>query len=109
MADTKGADHGTTASAVSNLLKKILMILGGSRQFMEYLIDLLENRQERFQRRVMQLFTLYLGMFSGLFLLVLGVFFILIDYSGAPRGVVFTVGGLLVFLVSVILIQITKK
>jgi len=109
MADTKTNDRSTTASTVSNLFKKLLMVLGGSRQFLEYLIGLVEVRQERFQRRVMQLFTLYMGMFSGLFLLVLGIFFILMDYSGVPRGVVFSVGGLLVFLISVILIQVNKK
>jgi hypothetical protein len=67
----------------------------------------LESRAEKslgrhkrvFQRWVMKITVMGLSIFMSLAFLVIGLFFIAMDYGGIPRGVVFTCGGLLGLLV----------
>lgn len=70
-------------------------------------IGSLEARAERsfgkyrkaLQRWLVKIVVTGLSLFMSLAFLVLGLFFIAIDYGAIPRGVVFTCGGLLGLLV----------
>lgn len=59
-------------------------------------------------RRVEYLFIVYLWISAGLFILTLGLFDLLIDQAGIPRGVVFSLGGAFISLIAVIFLQASK-
>ncbi len=61
-----------------------------------------------FLRRVEYLFVVYLWISVGILLMVLGIFDLLIDFCRISRGVVFSLGGLLILLVAVIFLQAAK-
>ncbi len=96
-------------SALFAFLKKIFGVLAGTRPFFDNLADMLEHRAEQMERRLLKLVVLYLLTFASLVFLLLGIFFIVIDSAGVSRGIVFAVGGLIVLLVTVILIQSMKN
>jgi hypothetical protein len=58
-----------------------------------------EKYKNTFERWIVRTAVMGLSVFMSLAFLVLGLFFIAIDYGGIPRGVVFTCGGLLGLLV----------
>ena len=81
----------------------------GLQPVMDNFLRQMEDRVEQWERRILALAAAYLGIFAGLVFLVLGVFFIFMDYLGIPRGVVFTAGGFLIALISFVYLQGGKK
>jgi hypothetical protein len=59
----------------------------------------LEKYKRSFQKSMVEVAVMGLSIFMCVAFLVLGLFFIVIDYGGIPRGIVFVCGGLLGFLV----------
>jgi Na+/proline symporter len=108
MARTKSTER-EKESFWMGLLKYLTEVFGMGRKFVESTLDLLEKRFEKFQQRILKLLVAYLGTLAGLFFMILGVFYLLIDFAGVPRGVVFTTGGLIVLLFSVLVILANKK
>jgi fucose permease len=54
------------------------------------------------------MFVIYLWISIGAIFIILGVFDLLIDRLGVPRGVVFSLGGILISLIAVIFLQAAK-
>ncbi|HVM33350.1 MAG TPA: hypothetical protein VMU88_09475 [bacterium] len=77
----------------------------GLKPLAEALVQKLEERWEAWERRMLGLLVAYLSLFAGLFFLSLGVFFLLVDYAGIPRGVVFAGGGCVILLVSFVYLK----
>jgi small neutral amino acid transporter SnatA (MarC family) len=81
----------------------------GLQPLLETFLRQMEDRVEAWERRALALAAAYLGIFAGSFFFVLGVFFLLVDYCGLPRGVVFTAGGFLIVLISFVYLQGGKR
>ena len=91
----------TAAAKLIDLLAAVRLFFGETRQnFLEHLDWLL--------RRVEYLLMVYLWVSAGMFLLILGVFFLVIDFGHVERGIVFSIGGALIFLTAVIFLQAAK-
>jgi hypothetical protein len=87
------------------LFATLVDILAAVRLFFGELKESLAELADGALRRVLVLFTLYLWVSVGVLLMLVGVFDLLIDQAGLPRGVVYSLGGLLVSLVAVICLQ----
>lgn len=59
----------------------------------------IEKYKCAFQKQLMKLSLMGLSTLMSLAFLIIGLFFIAVDYGHVPRGVVFICGGLLGFLV----------
>ena len=68
----------------------------------------LEKYKRSFQKSMVEVAVMGLSIFMCVAFLVLGLFFIAIDYGGIPRGVVFACGGLLGFLVLRLMVPAAK-
>lgn len=68
----------------------------------------LEKYKKAFQSWIVKAVVTGLSIFISLVFLVLGLFFIAMDYGGVPRGVVFTCGGLLGLLILRLMVPPTK-
>ncbi len=106
MAKTESASK-KTESFLSGWVDKAWKL--GLQPVLETFLRQMEDRVERWERRVLTLAVAYLGIFAGLFFLVLGIFFLLVDYCGLPRGVVFAAGGFLIVLISFVYLQGGKR
>jgi len=84
---------------------KVVDILAAVRLFFAELRESILERVDGALRRTLILLTLYLWVSVGVVLMLVGLFDLLIDQAGLPRGVVYSLGGLLVCLVSVIALQ----
>lgn len=67
-----------------------------------------QNQADLFLCRMEYLFTLYLWVSIGLLFLIVGLFDLIMDFSKVSRGVVYSVGGLVIFLAAFILLQAVK-
>ncbi len=68
----------------------------------------LQKHKRPFEGWVVKTVVMGLSIFMSLAFLILGVFFVAIDYGGVPRGVVFIFGGLLGLLVLKLMVPSTK-
>ncbi len=68
----------------------------------------MERYRDSLQNWMVKTVVLGLSIFMSLAFLILGLFFIAIDYGGIPRGVVFIGGGLLGLLVLRLAVPSTK-
>jgi hypothetical protein len=68
----------------------------------------LEKHKRIFQEWLVKVAVMAFSVFMCLTFLILGLFFIAIDYGGIPRGIVFVCGGLLGLLVLRLMIPSTK-
>lgn len=91
----------TVAGKAFDLLAALSLFFGEVR---ETLADGLDH----FLRRTAYLLILDLWVSVGLLLMVLGVFDLAIDYGQVPRGVVYSIGGLVVLLVASLLLMSTR-
>ena len=89
----------------SSAVSKILGMLGSLLAVFSEARETFRKGFDRFLRRVEYLFLIYLWVSVGMVFLLLGGFFLVIDAGWASRGTVFFIGGLLVFLVSMVLLQ----
>jgi hypothetical protein len=67
-----------------------------------------QNQADLFLCRVEYLLTLYLWISIGLVFLIIGLFDLIMDFTKASRGVVYSIGGLVIFLTAFILLQAVK-
>jgi hypothetical protein len=105
---SKKNDPEKDGSFVSSTAGKAFDILSALRLFF---VEIRQNFLERwdfFLRRVEYLLMVYLWISAGMLLGILGIFYLLIDYAQAPRGVVFSLGGLIILLTAVIFLQAAK-
>lgn len=77
----------------------------GLKPLAKMVVEKLEERVEAWERRALGLMVAYLSLFAGFFFLALGVFFLLVDELGLPRGWVFTGGGSVILLVSLVYVK----
>jgi hypothetical protein len=68
----------------------------------------LEKHKRAFQGWVVKVAVMGLSVFMSLAFLVLGLFFIAMDYGGIPRGIVFAGGGLLGLLILRLMVPSAK-
>jgi uncharacterized protein involved in response to NO len=101
----KGTEGVREKEKSSGTFAKLVDILAAVRLFFGELKGSLLEHAEGAVRRVQVLFVLYLWISAGVLLMLLGVFDLLIVQAGLPKGVVFSVGGLVVSLVAVIALQ----
>jgi len=101
----KSKEGKGTPTEGPGLFAKLVDILAAVRLFFGELKGSLAELADGALRRVLVLFTLYLWVSVGAVLMLVGLFDLLIDQAGLPRGVVYSLGGLLVCLVSVIGLQ----
>ncbi|HVZ81540.1 MAG TPA: hypothetical protein VHE12_12195 [bacterium] len=95
-------------SLVSEVISKIFEVLATLRLLIGQVQDHWDDQVENFLRRIGVLLLLYLWISLGLLFMVLGIFDGLIEYAKVPQPLVLLVGGLLVLLTSVILLQSTR-
>ncbi|MGH7738860.1 MAG: hypothetical protein ACREL1_01820 [bacterium] len=72
----------------------------GLQPMLELFTRNVEDRIEKWERRLLALVLAFFCLGTGFLFLVLGLFFLLVDYGGLPRGLVFSAGGFLILLVS---------
>ena len=99
--ETQEKGVGATVKKIFDILAAIKLFFGDAR------VSLLE-KADVYLRRVRYLFVVYIWISIGLVFLILGIFDFLIDHWGVPRGVIFSLGGILISLVSVIFLQTAK-
>jgi uncharacterized membrane protein len=102
-------DTSSIGGALSSLLLKgiELFTLGG-----QALSDLADNAQKRAAAiafKIGVLLILLLWVSVGILLALLGLFFLLIDQAGVPRGLVFGAGGAILALVALLLLKFAKQ
>ena len=98
MAKKKEAAADSKEPGLAGMVEKVVSMVGWVKTLGATLTDRLEKGIEAQARRVM-LFGLWAVLMGvGLSIFILGILFLVIDLGGISRGVVFTVGGLLVFL-----------
>lgn len=87
-------------SVLGDLIAKGLELLSTFGLMASEAKEALSRKTEAVFWRTVLLLTLVLWMSAGLFLLILGCMQLLIDQAGWSRGAVYSVGGLLVFLIA---------
>jgi hypothetical protein len=107
MADSDNK-HEKDRSLLGEVVSKLLEVLAAFRLMIGEVQDHWDNQVERFLRRVEFLFILYLWISIGALFMVLGLFEMLTDLAKIPRPWVFSVGGLLIVLTAVIVLQSTR-
>lgn len=107
MADSKN-EKERTRSGWGQATAKALDVLAGIRMFFTEIKDSIAEHLDGILRRIEYLFLVYLWVSVGLLLMILGVFDLLIEFCRIPRGIVFSLGGLLIFLVAVIFLQAAR-
>jgi hypothetical protein len=97
----KNSSAGSVFSKIFETIAAVKLFFGEMRN------SVLEN-VDWFLRRVEYLFIVYLWISVGVLFLVLGIFDLVIDLGRVPRGVVFSIGGVIIFLTAVIFSQAAK-
>lgn len=92
----------------SSILSKLFDLLSNLRLFFTEVKQNFLEYTDRLLRRLEYLFFIYLWVSIGLLLLVLGLFFMIIDYAQVSRGLVFSIGGTIIFLTAIIFLQTAK-
>lgn len=90
------------------LFKGLDLITAGS----QALSDLADNAQKRAAALAVKLalvMLLLLWVSTGILLALLGLFYLLIDQAGIPRGMVFGAGGVILSLVCLLLLKFAKQ
>ncbi len=96
------------SSLLSSATARLVDLLAAFRLFFVEMRQNITEHADWLLRRVEYLFIVYLWVSAGLFLMTLGLFFLAIDYGQVSRGIVFSVGGALIFLIAVIFLQTAK-
>jgi hypothetical protein len=104
-----GSVFQTITAALIDLSVKAFGLLGESRQFIEWTAEVMEKRLARMHSRMLDLALGYLLAWSGAMFLLLGIFFLITDYTPIPRGIVLTAGGLFTILGSVVFVHLRKN
>lgn len=104
-----GSAFQTITSALFDLSLKAFGFLGESKQFIEWAAELMEKRIAKMHGRMLDLALGYALAWSGIIFLLLGIFFLITDYTSIPRGVVLAAGGLFTILGSVLFVHLRKN
>jgi hypothetical protein len=104
----KTEDPKKQKTLLGELGSKVIDLLTALRLVFVEVRDHLDDQVEFFLRRVEMLFFIYLWVSVGALFMVLGLFDLLIQYAGIPKPWVFSVGGLLILLSSVIFLQSSR-
>ena len=107
MADTKTSSDKSSSGLVRAFLKAFNWG-AAARVFFGELKQSLQSQVDHFLCRLEYLFVLYLWVSIGLLLLIIGLFNLVADYTKVPMGVVFSIGGLVIFLAAFILLQAAR-
>jgi len=96
------------SSLLTSLLKAIAEALGTVNLLFQEAKKTLQSQADGFIRRAEYILVVYLWISIGAVFLILGAFFLMMDLGHVSRGAVFSIGGLLTLLISVILLQAAK-
>jgi fucose permease len=107
MASSK-TESKSRSSRSAGLFSKALDLAAAAGLFLGEIKSSILEHWDWVLRRVEYIFIVYLWISAGIFLLTLGLFDLLIDKAGIPRGVVFSLGGFFVTLIAVIFLQAAK-
>jgi hypothetical protein len=107
MADTKTSSEKNT-SGLFRAFMKAFNWGAAARLFFTDLKQSLQNQVDHFLCRLEYLFVLYLWVSIGLIFLIIGLFNLVADYAKVSAGVVFSIGGLVIFLAAFILLQAAR-
>ena len=97
------------SSFASTLISKMLVFFDLGSQFFFRLRSAAERRAEIFTARLGLRMLLQLWISIGIFMALLGIFDLLIDFAGIPRGLVYLFGGVFIALVALLLAHFVKK
>jgi hypothetical protein len=95
--------------AIFPLLGKITGMITGAGPILELIEIFMAKQAEKMLRRILGLMVVYSAMLAGIVILVIGGVMVIIDYAAIPRGIAFSLGGLLLILVSALWMQLSKK
>ena len=107
MTDTKTSSNKGSSGLFRDFIKAFNWG-AAARLFFGELKQSLQNQVDHFLCRLEYLFVLYLWVSIGLLLLIIGFFNLVADYTKVPMGVVFSIGGLVIFLAAFILLQAAR-
>ena len=107
MTDSKKTTE-TSSSGWGQTAAKAFDAVAAARMFFTEIKDLVVEHWDWFLRRVEYLLVVYMWISVGILLMVLGVFDLIIEYGRVPKGMVFSIGGLFIFLVAIIFLQAAK-
>lgn len=103
------AGSGVWSSILSGALVKGVELFGLGGQALSSLVNSAQKKAAAVALRIGVLLVLLLWVSVGLLLALLGLFFMLIDQAGVPRGMVFGAGGAILSLVSLLLLKFAKQ
>ena len=107
MTDSKKTSE-TSSSGWGQAAAKAFDAVAAVRMFIKEIKDSITEHWDWLLRRVEYLFVVYMWISVGILLMILGVFDLIINYGRVPKGVVYSIGGLLIFLVAIIFLQAAK-
>lgn len=96
------------SSLLSSLLKAMAEAMGTVSLLLQEIKKTLQGQADWLIRRTETTFVIYLWVSTGALFLILGIFFLMIDLGHFPRGAVFSIGGFLILLISIIVLQAAK-
>lgn len=102
-------DAGMLGSVLSTVLVKGVELFGLGSQALGSLARSAEKRAAAVALQLGVLMVLMLWVSVGILLALLGLFFLLIDQAGMPRGMVFGAGGAVLALFSLLLLKLAKQ
>jgi hypothetical protein len=91
------------------LLNNLFGTVTGARPFLELMKDLMTKQADKMLRRILSLAVIYFTMLAGIIILTSGVVLLIVDFTTIPRGVAFTLGGLVLISGSALVMQLSKK
>ena len=107
MAESKKSSE-KVSSGIFKGVAKAFDLLGTFKLFLAEIKETVGARWDLFLHRLAYILVVYIWLSLGILFAILGVFFLLIDFGGVSRGIVFCVGGLVIFLVGLVLLQAAK-
>jgi|SRR5581483_8806057 len=90
------------------VIERIIDLIAGFQLFFQEAKHSVQSHLDWFLRRIEYIFMVYLWVSIGLVFLILGAFDLVIDLGGVPRGWVFSIGGLFIFLIAIVFLQAAK-
>ena len=104
----QNSENRIKGKGLASAAGKIFEFLSAIRLFFGEIRESVLEKADGLLRRAQYLFMVYLWISIGLIFLMIGIFDLLIDELRVSRGVVFSLGGVLISLVSVIFLQTAK-
>lgn len=109
MAGKRESKSGGTLEILGGLAAKAFELFGMGAEVFSKLGRSAEKRASAFAARLGLRLMLHAWVAAGLFLALLGLFYLLIDSAGIPRGLVFSVGGAIIALLALLILHFAGK